>query len=68
MAELHVDDRQPLVGEDHVRADDLDAGVIGPTVVQALQRRGDRFPLMSRRTGVADKQEHSTHGRHPFTG
>jgi hypothetical protein len=36
-------------------------------MMQALQRRRDRVTLGGRRTGIADKDEHSTHGGHPFT-
>jgi hypothetical protein len=68
VAELHVDDRQALVGEDHVLVGEHDAGVVGSAVVLVLEGGRDRLRVVRRGPGVADEHEHSAHGRHPPTG
>ena len=48
--------------------EELHAGVVRASVMQALQGGGDRVALVGRGTGVADEHEHSAHGRHLSTG
>jgi hypothetical protein len=67
VAEGHIDDREPLVGEHRVVADHLDAGLVGATVVEALQRSGDRVAMGARRAVRAEEGQDSAHGGHLFT-
>jgi hypothetical protein len=42
VAQLDIDDRQPLVREDRVQPDRLQAGLVGAPVVYAFEGLGDR--------------------------